>query len=140
MKKKTTGELVGAIVGNILGILFVNTMPYWRQWTYGVVQESWADIVWAANLSMAVQIGGNLLLILYRPPSLYALLQAVFAAVSLISIAVFYAVFPLDFSQLVGTWLNTLLRFVLIVAMVATAINCAVYLVRLVLGKPYTSG
>jgi hypothetical protein len=102
-----------------------------------VVLESWTDILWAANLSGAVEIVGNLLLIFYRPPRFNALIQAVFAAVGVLSIVVFVLVFPLDFSQIVGAWLNTLLRAVLILAAAGAAIACIVHLVRMVLGTPY---
>ena len=131
--------MVVAIVGSIIGLVIVNSVPLWRQWTYGVVLESWTDILWAANLSGAVEIVGNLLLIFYRPPRFHALIQAVFAAVGVLSIVVFVLVFPLDFSQIVGAWVNTLVRAVLSLAAAGTAIACIVHLVRMVLGTPYAS-
>ena len=139
MKEKKTGEFIGGIVANILGIALVNSVLFWRQWTHGVVLESWIDILWAANLSLIVQVAGNLLLTFYRPPRFYALIQAVFAAVGLVSVIVFYIVFPLDFSRIVSIWLNTLLKTILIIAMVGTSIGFIVHLVRLVLGRPYVS-
>ncbi len=137
MKEKRTGELVAGIIGNILAIVIINTALLWRQWTHGVVLESWVDILWAANLSLLVQIAGNLILVFYRPPRAYWLFQALFAAVGLVSLIVFYIVFPLDFSQLVGIWLNTLLKIIMIIGMIGTLIGFVVHLVRLVLGKPY---
>jgi hypothetical protein len=139
MKEKRTAELVAAIVANVVAIVFVNSVPLWRQWTLGVILESWTGILWAANLSLVVEIAGNLLLIFYRPPRFYALVQAAFAAVSVVSIIVFYLVFPLDFSGLVGTWLNSLMRAILVIAAAATAIGLVVHLVRAVLGTPYAS-
>jgi hypothetical protein len=137
MKEKRTGEIVAGIIGNILAIVIVNSVLLWRQWTHGVVLESWVDILWAANLSLLVQIAGNLILVFYRPPRVYWLSQALFAAVGLVSLIVFYIVFPLDFSQLVGIWLNTLLKIILIIGMIGTLIGFVVQLVRFILGKPY---
>ena len=56
VKEKRTGELVGSIVGNVIAIVIVNSVLLWRQYTHGVVLESWVDILWAANLSFLVQI------------------------------------------------------------------------------------
>jgi hypothetical protein len=138
MKEKKTMDFVGAIFGAIIGLAIVNTVPLWLHLTNGVVLESWVNILWAANLSMAVQIAGNLMLAVYRPARLYAFIQAVFAATGLIGVIVFYTVFPLDFSVIVGNWLNLLTKAVLIIAMVGTSISIVVHLVRTVLGTQYT--
>lgn len=99
MKEKKTTEFVGAIIGAILGLVIVNSVPLWRYLTHGVVLESWVNILWAANLSMVAQIIGNFVLAIYRPARLYSFLQAILTAAGLISVIVFYNVFPLDFSQ-----------------------------------------
>jgi hypothetical protein len=138
MKEKKTMEFVGAIFGGVIGLAIVNTVPLWLQLTNGVVKESWVNILWAANLSFAVQIAGNLILAIYRPARLYAFVQAIFAAVGLVSVIVFYIVFPLDFSVIVGNWLNLLAKAILIIAMIGTAISIVVNLVRTVLGTQYT--
>ncbi|HTP58653.1 MAG TPA: hypothetical protein VMM82_07020 [Spirochaetia bacterium] len=137
MKEKTTGDYIGAIVGNIIAIVFVNTVLLWRQYTHGVILASWADILWAANLSLGVQIVGNFLLCFFRPSWFSALLRAAFAAAGLVSIIVFFIVFPLDFSRLVGTWLNTLLKVLLMIGMAGTAIGFLVEMVRFIRGAAH---
>jgi hypothetical protein len=134
MKEKTTGDYVGALVGNIIAIIFVNTVLFWRQYTQGVILESWADILWAANLSLGAQIVGNFLLCFFRPSWFAALMRAIFAAAGLVSIIVFFIVFPLDFSRLVGTWLNTLLKVLLMIGMAGTVIGFIVEIVRFIRG------
>jgi len=134
MKEKSAGDYVGAIVGNIIGIVFVNTVLLWRQYTQGVILASWADILWAANLSLGVQIVGNFLLFFYRPSWFSALLRAVFAAAGLVSIIVFFVVFPLDFSRLVGAWLNALLKVLLMIGMAGTGVGFLVEIIRFVRG------
>jgi hypothetical protein len=139
MKEKKTLEFVASVVANLIGIAIINTAIIWRQYTKGVILESWIEILWAANLSMIVQIVGNLLLAIYRPARMYSLLQAIFTGVGLVSVVVFYHVFPLDFSQIVGSWLNTLLKAVLIIAMAGLSIAIVVNLVRVVTGTQYDS-
>ena len=138
MKEKRTGELVGSIIGNVFAIAIVNSVLLWRQYTHGVVLESWVDILWAANLSFLVQIAGSLILSFYRPPRLYAFMELLFSMAGLVSVTVFYLVFPLDFSLLVGPWLNTLLRVAMIVGMAGAAVGVIVWLVRFIAGRDYS--
>jgi hypothetical protein len=139
MKEKRTGEFVGAIVGNVFAIAIVNSVLLWRQYTHGVILESWVDILWAANLSFLVQIVGNLILSFYRPPRLYAFFELLFSIAGLVSVIVFWIVFPLDFSLLVGSWLNVLLRVAMIVGMGGAAIGVIVWLVRFIAGRDYST-
>lgn len=132
MREKKTGDYAGAIVGNLILLVFMNTLLLWRQHTQGVVLESWADILWAADISLGAQIIGNLLLCFYRPRLLTTFVRCVFAAAGLLSIIVFFIVFPLDFSHLVGPWLNTLLKVLLIIGIGGTLIGLVVELVQLI--------
>jgi hypothetical protein len=138
MKEKRTSDFVGAILGNVIGIVLVNTVLVWRQYTHGVILESWVDILWAANLSLVVQIVGNAVLSAYRPARAYSFIQAVHSAAGLLSTIVFFVVFPLDFSQVGVDWLNTLVKAVLILGMVGASIGVIVNLVRAAAGTPYT--
>jgi hypothetical protein len=129
MKEKKTRDYVGAVIGNIIILTFMNTVPLWQKYTHGVILPSWADILWAANLSLGVQVIGNFLLCFYRPSWFSDLLRAAFSAAGLLSIIVFFIVFPLDFS-LVGSWLNTLLKVLLMLGMAGALIGFVVELVR----------
>ena len=137
MKEKRTSEFIGAFIGGILSLVIVNSFPLWRPLTHGIVLETWLYILWAANLSIIVQMAGNLFLAIYRPARLYSFLQVIMAAAGLISVIVFYRVFPLDFSQVVGNWLNILMRIALVLGMVGSAIAILVHLVRVIIGTQY---
>jgi hypothetical protein len=132
MRDRRAGEFIGAAVFAIIMIVALNTAPIWRPLTHGVVLERWSGILWAANLSLAAQLVGNLLLAAYRPGWFLTLMQTVFAAGGLLSVIVFFFVFPLDFSRLVGPWLNTLVRLALMVGIAGTAIGLVVNLVRFI--------
>lgn len=131
MKERKTSELTASSIANAIGIVLFNTVPLWRQYTQGVVLEDFVRILWAANLSFLVQIAGNLSLMFYRPPRFAALVQILATAAGLLSLIVFYLVFPLDFSQVGVAWLNSALRIVLIVGMVGAAIGLIVQTVKL---------
>jgi hypothetical protein len=138
MKTKNTLEFIGAIIGAILGIVIVNTVPLWSRLTHGVILDSWVNILWAANLSMFAQIVGNGMLAVYRPARLYSLVQGILAAAGLVSVIVFFNVFPLDFSQVIGSWLNVLTKAAMILAMFGTSLGIIVYMVRAVIGTQFT--
>jgi hypothetical protein len=78
------------------------------------------------------------MLAVYRPARLYSLVQGIMAAAGLVSVIVFFNVFPLDFSQVIGSWLNVLTKAALILAMFGTSIGIIVYMVRAVIGTQFT--
>jgi hypothetical protein len=137
MKEKKTSEFVGSIFGAIIGLVIMNTYMIWQKYTHGVVLDSWFNILWAANLSMVVSLVGDLLLAIYRPAPLLSFIQMIKSVTSVLSAFVFYSIFPVDFSQISLSWLNTVLRILTIVGMVGGSISVLVNLVWLVTGKQY---
>ena len=137
MKEKKTSECIGAMIGGIIGLIVVNSVPLWAHLTNGIILESWTRILWAANLSMIVQIIGNLFLAIYRPAHLYSFVQLILALAGLVSAIVFYQVFPLDFSRVVGNWLNILVKVALVLGIVGSCIAMLVHLVRTIIGTQY---
>jgi hypothetical protein len=137
MKEKRTSEFVASVVVNVIILGVVNTAPVWRHLTHNVVLASWTHVLWAMNTALGIVILGNLLLAYYRPARLQAFFGMVFDAANFFSSLVFYIVFPLDFSPIVGDWLNTLLRALLIVGMCASAIAFIVHLVRMIVGDAH---
>jgi hypothetical protein len=135
MRQKKTGQLVGAIFGNIIAIVVVNSLLAWRQWTQGVILESWVGILWATNLSLMVQLAGSLILVFYRPPAMVAFMNMAFNAASLVSLIVFYIVLPLDFTPLGIAWLNTVIKVLIVVGMGGACISLIVNGVRLMTGR-----
>jgi hypothetical protein len=135
MKQMKTGDIVGSIIGNAIAIVLVNSIPVWRQYTNGVVLETWMEILWAANLSLLTQLLGNLILFFYRPPAFAVFMKAVFAAASLVGLIVFFLVYPLDFSAVGIAWLNSFVKVVLAIAMGGTLLSLIMNLVRLATGR-----
>jgi hypothetical protein len=139
MKQRRAGEFIGGILGNLIALVLFNTALAWRHLTHGVILPTWGDILWAANFSLIIQIALNLILVFYRPAWLYSFRQLIAAAVGLVSIIVFYIVFPVDFAQIDLYWINRVLRLILIIGMAGTCIGIIVNFVRLITGKQYAS-
>jgi hypothetical protein len=134
MKEKKTAELTVSSIANVIGIVLFNTVPIWRQYTQGVVLEDFVRILWAANISFLVQLAGNVSLMFYKPPRFAAFVRIVTTSAALLSMIVFYALFPLDFSHVGVAWLNTVLRVVLIVSIAGTAVALIVQMIQLAAG------
>jgi hypothetical protein len=132
MSEKNTGGFIASVVGTLVAMVLFNIALPLRGWTMGVILPSWADVLWAMNISFAAQVLGNLVLAAYRPAWFYELMQTLFAATGLLATIVFYIVFPLDFAPLTGDWLNILVKVVLIVGIGGSAIALIIHLVRFI--------
>jgi hypothetical protein len=137
MNEKKISECIGAMIGGFIGLIILNSVPLWAHLTNGIILASWSRILWAANLSMALQIAGNLFLAIYRPARFYSFTQLILALAAPFSVIVFFHFFPLDFSQVVGNWVNLLAKVLLVVGIVGSVIAAIVYLVRTILGTQY---
>ena len=134
MKEKKSAELTASAIANTVFVVLLNSVPLWRQYTQGVVLEDFVRILWAANVSLLVQISGNLSMIFYRPPRFAAFVQVLGTAAAFLSIIVFFVVFPMDFSQVGAAWANSALRIVLIAGMAGAALGLIVQTIQLAVG------
>ena len=106
---------IGAIVANGILLFVVNKLP---DWNLRFITSDYSAVLWAMNLSLLVQIGGNFGLIFFHPRFLHHLLNVAFNVVSLLAVVILFTVFPFDFSHVPGAFLDTIVRIALIVAIV----------------------
>lgn len=125
------GESVGAIVGNMLGLVMITMHPLWRPWTAGVVTAAWADVVAALSLACGVAIMGHALLLVSRSPLLRRFVACATAAASLASGLVVVAVFPFDFGALGMGWFDPVMRLILLIALIGGAVGLVVQVLRM---------
>jgi hypothetical protein len=121
-----SGYIASAIFSGVL-LWVMNQLPAWKPF---FLLDSYAEILWAINMSLTVQIVLNLVLIFFHPLFFHYLTQTVFNLVSIVALVWIIRVFPVDFSSRPGEWLNLVFRIVLIVALVGTAIGGIVNLVH----------
>ena len=130
MPRKRLADYIAAVIFNIACLVVVNKVP---DWNIAFITDAFPDVLWAVNTSIAVSIAGNLILIFFHPRFLHYLLNAVFAVFGILACSVLLSVFPFEFADLVGEWLNILVRIVLIVGIVGSAIATVVNLVKAVI-------
>lgn len=129
MPRRRMTDYIFAVIFNIAFLVVVNKVP---DWNIVFITDSFPDILWALNTYLAVSIAGNLVLIFFHPRFLHHLLNAVFAIFGILATSVMLSIFPFDFSNLVGEWLNILIRIALIVGIVGSAIGVVVNIVKAV--------
>jgi len=134
MREKRTGELTVSIAANAACALLFNSFPLWRQYTQGVVLDDFIRVLWAVNLALLVQVAGSLSLVFYRPARFAGTVQVLSTAVGLLSMIVFYVVFPLDFSAVGAAWINSALRVVMIAGMAGMTLGLMVQAIQLAAG------
>jgi len=120
---------IPSVIFNIILLIVLNKIP---DWNIVFITASYSDILWAVNTSLIVHIVGNFILIFIHPLFFHHLANAVFSVFSLIAAWVIFSVFPFDFSEIVGAWLNTLIRVCLIIGIVGSAISIVVHVVKAV--------
>ena len=129
MPRRRMTDYIFAVIFNIAFLVVVNKLP---DWNIVFITDSFPDVLWALNTSIAVSLAGNLILIFFHPRFLHHLLTAVFSGFGILATSVLLSVFPFEFAELVGEWLNILVRIVLIVGIVGSAIGVVVNIVKAV--------
>ena len=129
MPRRRMTDYIFSVIFNIAFLVVVNKVP---DWNIGFITAAFPDVLWAVNTSVAVSIAGNLILVFFHPRFLHHLFNAVFAVFGILACSVILSVFPFDFSELVGDWLNILIRIALIVGIVGRAIPTVVTIVKAV--------
>ncbi|MEG3616755.1 hypothetical protein [Isoptericola haloaureus] len=127
---RRVGYAVAVLVNGLLLVL-IHGWPGWEAVPFLTPRTT--EVLTAVDASIVVGIVANLVYLLADPPRLRALGDVVTTAVGLVAVVVVWRVFPFDFA---GTFDWALVvRILLVVAMVGSAIGIVVGLVRLATGR-----
>jgi hypothetical protein len=129
MPRRRMTDYIFSVIFNTAFLVVVNKIP---DWNIRFITDSFPEVLWAVNTSLAVSLAGNLILIFFHPRFLHHLFNAVFSIFGILATSVLVSVFPFDFSQVVGEWLNILVRIVLIIGIVGSAVAVVVNIVKAV--------
>ncbi|MBN1837613.1 MAG: hypothetical protein JW820_17280 [Spirochaetales bacterium] len=129
-KNEKPNKMINYVMGGIFDGILLWVLHQLPRWNVPVITEAYPDILTVVTLSLAVQIAFHAVLVLFHPLWLHYLAQVVFAVFSVIALSVIIEVYPFDFAGLVGPWLDTAFRILLIVILVGSVIGGIVNLVR----------
>lgn len=122
---------VVAIAVNAVLVYIVNNLADWG-W-FGFLTDDLDRVTGVITLSLAVSLAVNVIYLFHDPPWLRSVGQIVSTAVGLVAVVRVWQVFPFDFSSYSFDW-AVVVRFVLVVAIVGSAIGILVELVKLARG------
>lgn len=125
-----------ALLVNLALLWVVHQYPVWIPWLGGVVTERFADVVWAIDLSIWVQIIGNGILIAIHPRILRRILDLVSTAFGALSMYVTWSVYPFEFDRLVAG-LDGIVVVLMILILVALGLALVANVVR-VIATPFS--
>jgi hypothetical protein len=130
LKTEWNHEYVAAIIFNIIFLYIINNLLNWHVY---FVTSALIEVLWIINLSIAVAIIGNFLMLIYRPEWFRHITKIVLNIVAFIAVYLVYIVFPFNFSN---SFLNWGLAALLILAMIGIIIATIVEIYLLITGKP----
>jgi len=132
VNSKRVGRKVGyavAIAGNIALLVIANNILDWG-WLPWLTGE-FSDILPVMNVSLGASIAANAIYLFYDPPGFKAAAELGLLIISLIVTIRFLQVFPFDFTAYEFGW-GTLVRWLLVLAIVGISIGMLVQVVQLV--------
>ena len=109
-------------------MLGLNGWPGWQALPF--LTSDTSQVLWLVNLSLAAGLAVNAVYLFYDPPWLRTLGDLVTAAFGLAAAVRVWQVFPFGFQGSAAAW-STVLRVLLIVAIVGSCIGILVHLVSL---------
>ena len=126
-KPNRTANYVFSLVAAGVLIYLINKIPHWN---FSFVRENYTDILLAANISLGIQAALSFVLIFYHPLFQHHLANFIMSAVGIYAISVILRVFPVDFSEAAGEWLNVLFRIGLIVSIVGSSVGAVFHFMK----------
>ncbi len=127
------GQRVVTIVGSLFGLFATLLHDVWRPWTGGAVTAEWAAVIAAVSVGCFCNAVGNALLLATRSPLLLRVVACVVAATNLVSAVIVRRVYPFDFSAVGMSGADLVLRPILLLVVIGSAIALIVQAVRLIL-------
>ncbi len=128
----SAGRRAGYVVDGMINAVLLWVAQHLLDWGWpSFLTSEFDDVLPIISLSFIVAIAFDIVLLIHDPPWLKALDDVVGAVVGFVAAWRTFTVFPFDFSEWGTDW-SWLLRTILVVAMVGTAIAAVVGTVRLV--------
>ena len=115
------GEYITAIVFNLIWLFIVNKVPDWH---LPFINDHYQAVLWALNMNIFIQIGGNILMFIFDLRFVRYLSRIVLETANFFVLIILYYIYPFDFSNIHGWFfLDQLIPWLLIIGMVVSALK-----------------
>ena len=129
MKRKHSGEYVGAIVMNLIFGWFAMRLP---EWWPNLVTPGYTAVLWVILIAVAAQVLGNLIWLVNDEPWSKALVDAFIQAASLASSATLYYVMPFNFDFFAASQsISMIFHWAILISVIVSAVLLAIRLVQI---------
>ena len=113
------GEYIASLIFNLIWLFIVNKIP---DWNLEFINDHYPAVLWALNMNIFIQIGGNIVMLIFDVRIVRYLSRAVLEAANFLVMIILYYIFPFDFSGVPGwSFLDWLIPWLLIIGMVVSA-------------------
>ena len=115
------GEYITAIVWNLIWLFIVNKVPDWH---LKFINDHYQTVLWALNMNIFIQIGGNILMLILDIRFVRYLSTIILEIVNFLVLIILYYIYPLDFSSTPGwVFLDWLIPWLLIIGMAVSVLK-----------------
>jgi hypothetical protein len=115
------GEYISAIIFNLIWLFIVNKVPDWH---LQFINDHYQAVLWALNMNIFIQIGGNVLMLIFDLRFVRYLSRIILETANFLLLIILYYIFPFDFSSTPGWFfLDHLIPWLLIIGMVVSVLK-----------------
>jgi hypothetical protein len=115
------GEYITAIVFNLIWLFIVNKVPDWH---LQFINDHYQAVLWALNMNIFIQIGGNILMLIFDIRFIRHLARIIIETANFLLLIILYYIYPFDFSSTHGWFfLDQLIPWLLIIGMIVSALK-----------------
>lgn len=115
------GEYITTIVFNLIWLFIVNKVPDWH---LQFINDHYPAVLWALNMNIFIQIGGNILMLIFDIRFIRYLSRIILETANFLLLIILYYIYPLDFSSMAGLhFLDWLIPWLMIIGMIVSALK-----------------
>ena len=115
------GEYIGSIIWNLIWLYVANHL---MEWDVKFINQHFSAVLWALNMNIVIQIGGNVVMFLFDIRLIRYLVKIVLEAANFLTLIIFYYIYPFNFAAYPGwRFIDWLLPLMFIIGMVVSALK-----------------
>ena len=115
------GEYIAAIVWNLVWLFIVNKVTDWH---LPFINDHYQAVLWALNMNIIIQIGGNILMFILDIRFIRYLSRIVLETANFFVMIILYYIYPFNFNGIQGwSFLDWLIPWMLIIGMIVSALK-----------------
>ena len=114
-------EYITALIWNLVWLFVVNKIPDWH---LQFINDHYPAVLWALNMNIFIQIGGNILMLVFDIRFIRYLSRIILETANFFLLIILYYIYPLDFSSTAGLhFLDWLIPWLMIIGMIVSALK-----------------